>query len=186
MRIEQQSKNVYQKKPDKVEAHILKIIERFFETNKEAIEGTRENIINETIKRIKLDTINSIRGIVVEELSTVSADNIMDQIDQRIEDVIMGIYQQSYDLPIINTYEHIININSETNTVTLPTEYTLKSGIDTVDLFINGLIHKDFSLIVNSDGKTNGIQLSGSDVFEVDDIVYVKITILFRNSGSEG
>ena len=65
MRIEQKTKQLFVKQPDRIDSHILKIIQRYFESGREAIEDTREAIIQEAIKRIRLDTINSLRQLII-------------------------------------------------------------------------------------------------------------------------
>ena len=57
MRIEKRQNNIYTKSLDKVEAHLVNIISRYFNDNKEDISKNVEQIINETINRVKIDII---------------------------------------------------------------------------------------------------------------------------------
>ena len=48
--------NIYIKSPDKIDSYVLNMIRRYFETDPTLVEGSREDIIKEVIKRLVIDT----------------------------------------------------------------------------------------------------------------------------------
>ncbi len=186
MRIEQQSKNVYTKKPDKIEAHILRIIERFFETNKEAIEGTREEIIQETIRRIRQDTINSLRQIIIEEIRSSVNDEFGVLIDKRINDIILSIYQGVYTVPVIKTHEYMVTVDEYTHEIPIEGQgiAALKDN-DVCDVFINGLLHKDFTIEQDDLGFVNKIVMADTDQLVPGDQVWVRFMSLYNPKSNQ-
>lgn len=182
MRIEQLTNNTYTKKPDKVEAHILKIIERFFETNKEAIEGTREEIINETIKRLRQDTLNSLRSIIVDEIRKSIEDEFSILVDQKINDIIVAIYQGTYTVPIIQKHEFKFNITNNCTELTLVgNTFRYNSETDVADVFFNGMMHTDFTVENNDAGFVYKVRLSDiNDLFVSGDTILVRFLVLYN------
>lgn len=58
MIIQKQEGNIYTKGLDKVDAHLVNIISRFFQTDQEEIKLNIEQIIEEAVRRTKEDLIN--------------------------------------------------------------------------------------------------------------------------------
>lgn len=69
MIIEQNNEKMFTKHPDRVEAYLLRIVARFFDSAKEDITNTREDIINETVTRVKQEILPLIKQIVIDELA---------------------------------------------------------------------------------------------------------------------
>lgn len=57
MRIQQKKENIYVKGLDKVDAYLINIIQRYFEYDGKKILGSKEQIIDEVIQRVKEDLI---------------------------------------------------------------------------------------------------------------------------------
>lgn len=53
MNIHEKRKGIYVKAPNEIEQYLINIIQRYFETDEKRIIGSRENIIQESIRRIK-------------------------------------------------------------------------------------------------------------------------------------
>ena len=181
MRVEQLSANIYTKKPDKVEAHVLKIIERFFETNPEAIQGTREEIINETIKRLRQDTINSLKSIIVSEIRKSVEDEFGVLVDKRINDIIVSIYQGNYTVPVIKRHEYKFEISQNCTELVMPQLIVkFNEETDVADVFLNGIQHLDFAIEKNDQGFVAKVLLTDpNDTFMSGDSVVVRFLVLY-------
>lgn len=57
MRIQQKKDNIYVKGLDKVDAYLINIIQRYFEYDGKKVLGSKEQIIDEVIQRVKEDLI---------------------------------------------------------------------------------------------------------------------------------
>lgn len=87
MRIEQRENNVYTKSLDKVESHLVKTVNRFFETSKDSIDYNIEHIIQEAVDRAKQEilidinplnnvtSVNGEKGDVLITADSINAEN---------------------------------------------------------------------------------------------------------------
>lgn len=57
MRIQQKKDNIYVKGLDKVDAYLINVIQRYFEYDGKKVLGSKEQIIDEVIQRVKEDLI---------------------------------------------------------------------------------------------------------------------------------
>ncbi|MFL8711100.1 hypothetical protein Q3304_10045 [Clostridioides sp. GD02377] len=57
MRIQQKKDNIYVKGLDKVDAYLINIIQRYFEYDGKKVLGSKEQIIDEVIQRVKEEFI---------------------------------------------------------------------------------------------------------------------------------
>lgn len=57
MRIQQKTDNVYVKGLDKVDAYLVNIIQRYFEYDGKKVLGSKEQIIDEAVQRVKEDFV---------------------------------------------------------------------------------------------------------------------------------
>ncbi|AXU72284.1 TPA: hypothetical protein ACG3PC_000150 [Clostridioides difficile] len=57
MRIQQKKDNIYVKGLDKVDAYLINIIQRYFEYDGKKVLGSKEQIIDEVIQRVKEELI---------------------------------------------------------------------------------------------------------------------------------
>lgn len=57
MRIQQKKDNIYVKGLDKVDAYLINVIQRYFEYDGKKILGSKEQIIDEVIQRVKEEFI---------------------------------------------------------------------------------------------------------------------------------
>jgi len=182
MRVEQTGRNVYRKKPDKVESHVLRIAERFMETDPEAILGTREEIIQEAIKRIRQDQVSSLRQVIITEMRKAVASEFGTLVDQRINDVVLAIYQGLYTVPVLKKHEFRIKIEADTFELVIPSETVPKmKPDDACDVFINGILQADFT--PESTGQyTTLLRLPETDQLLVGDDIYIRFFILYEES----
>lgn len=139
MRVEQSAKNSYVKKPDKVEAYILNVIQRFFETNKEEVDSSREAIINEVLRRVKYESVNSIENIIISDTRKY----VDDTINQKIEVFMRAMYDELYKIrqSVISKEEFSTDITYTTSIVTMPDTSVVSATRDIVDVYVNGKLN---------------------------------------------
>ncbi|MCR3758649.1 hypothetical protein [Clostridium felsineum] len=70
MRIEENTKNLYTKHPDRIETYLIRVINRYFDSAKMDITSSREAIINEAVNRMKKDIVPTLKELIEEELKT--------------------------------------------------------------------------------------------------------------------
>lgn len=74
MRIEELSPGVFVKTPDQVEEILIKIMNRFFDTQEEAVKGSREDIVVEIQKRVTPIISNTLYELFHKERDSLISD----------------------------------------------------------------------------------------------------------------
>lgn len=66
MRIEPKGNDMYCKSPDRIDAYLIRIVNRYFNSTLEDIDQSRESIITEAVNRIKLELLSlSANGVII-------------------------------------------------------------------------------------------------------------------------
>jgi len=178
MRIEQTSKGRFIKRPDRLTQYMMRVIQRFFETDKEMINTneSREAIVNEATRRAGAEIVRSVQKIVIEETNEYAATELNQAIDMKLGEIVNNLNdkvdeiisrQISYD-----KYQFVIDEPTSVVTVTGVID-NVKVSNDIILMFINGVLHEDVTL-EHAGGILTNINL-GDVVLETDDIFFVGV-----------
>lgn len=175
MRIEEVTPGQYMKVPDSLEQKMIKTMNRFFETGKGPIAGSREDIILEVEKRIRPTIANMVKRIawlegkeIFEQQMEVVLKEQLDEVIHEVMDIIKNMRTE-----IIKFVPMNFEIKTVTDSVLFPKDTLLDSTQDVVQVFVNGMkqeLNNNFTYLLTKEGKVNGISFN-ADALDVGDIV---------------
>ena len=175
MRIEEVASGQYTKIPDSLEQKMIKTMNRFFETDKESVSGSREDIILEVEKRIRPTISNMVKRIAWLEGKEIFEQQLESVLKEQLDAIIDEVMDIVKDIrtEIIKFIPMSFEISTTTDSVLFPTGTLLDSTQDVVQVFINGMkqeLNNNFTYLLTSEGKVNGISFD-VDALDVGDIV---------------
>lgn len=176
MRIEERKNRTYHKKPDQIDSYVLNIINRFFETDPESIEGTREAIIEEAVKRIKVEFMSVIKKIIVDETRKFTEEELDKALDLKLADIIKKLESQLDEIKkeIIRKDSVTIKITEQmAYMIDIPKEKKFHSTKDRIDIFVNGILCDSYVSEVDSNGFLTKVGFN-PDVLLYNDVVVIK------------
>lgn len=181
MRIEERDNNHYVKKPDVVDSYVLKIIQRYFETNEDAILNSREDIINEATRRIRPEIVFSIQKTVIEETKKYAQEELNNALDNKLIDIMSELREQVTKMleTRIGKAEFKLEVDTLTYDVSLPVGSNIHSTIDLVSVYVNGSLADNHRFVSNANGMIDKITFE-PDLLLEGDVISVKCIILHQ------
>lgn len=164
MRIEQISKGKFVKRPDRMTQYMMRVIQRFFETDEEMINTneSRESIINEATRRAGAEIVRSVQNIVVDETNKYAATELNGAIDTKLADIVNKLNDR-VDAIVGREIQYAkYEFIAEETTTRVELEGLLtgvKVNQDVIMVFLNGVIHESATL-VEVGGVLKAIQLN--------------------------
>ena len=142
MRIEELKNGNYVKTPDKAEKELLNVVNRFFNSDMEDFDKSKESIILEVQRRLKPLIINLVKRIAWEEGREIFEPMIDELVDKIISEEVGNLQEliNSIKTSLLNHKEYIVNINNATTKeVVLPVDYVVVYGSDVMKVKVNGV-----------------------------------------------
>lgn len=156
MRLEELANGNFIKVPDKTESDMLNVINRFFTTDMEGIENSREAIIQEVQRRMKPLVINLIKRFAWEEGRDIfepMIEGLVDQIMSSEIDKIMAAVEELKKTTVKNLTSHITATLGES--IFLLPQDTVKYNRDAIRIDVNGMRQiEDVNYTVTYDDAT--------------------------------
>ena len=178
VKIEQKANNTYVKAPNKIEGHMLKVLERYFETNPEAISSSREGIINETIRRMRQESISSVQSIVVDEVTKYIDILFAKALEDRLGKFVKELHDEIAEIKQSSIKKEIytIEIEEPTNEILLPADSNIDADRDLILVHINGQLYIDHAYETYDDNTIKKIVFN--DTLIKEDIVTINCVVI--------
>lgn len=142
MRIEELKSGNYIKTPDKAEKEILNVVNRFFNSDMEDFDKSKEAIIVEVQRRLKPLIINLVKRIAWEQGKDIFEPMIEELVDKVIKEEIGSIKDLIDEIKnnVIRykEYSYVID-NTTTSVIVLPPDSEIVAGSGALKVNVNGI-----------------------------------------------
>lgn len=177
MRIEEISTGNYVKSPDKAEKELINVVNRFFNSDMEGFEKSKESIILETQRRLKPLIINLVKKIAWEEGYQIFEPLIQDLIKEVIESEIGNIKDLIAEIKgnSIKYTEFSFKItDNTTSSVELPADSKIAPSYGALKVNVNGMKQlEDINYTISLKDKFIA-SIVFDDTLDIDDVVDIE------------
>lgn len=187
MRIEELKQGNFIKSPDSTEYQLLNVVNRFFNSDMDGFENSKEAIILEVQKRLKPLIINLVKKIAWEEGREIFEPMIVELVDKIVAEEMGSIKDliDSMKNGLIKYRQLIYTINSPLTMITLPDDVKVVSGSDVLNVFVNGMqqtVDINYEAIITDKNITS---VAFFDTVEIGDTVTIDCWI-YNSSTVDG
>lgn len=181
MRIEEIGNGHYVKAPDKTEHELINVVNRFFNSDMDDFDKSKEAIILEVQKRIKPLIVNLVKKIAWEEGRDIFEPMVNELIEKAIATEIGNIKDLITQIKnnLIKNKRYTYKItNGTTHTLTLPKDSKVVYGLDVLSVRVNGIEQNEtdnYTIVIDNKHVKDvvfGDMLDNGDTVVVDCWVY--------------
>ena len=167
MRLEERSNGNYIKVPDPIEQQLIKIVNRFFINDPEALKNSREGIIIELQNRVTPMVRNMVKRIAWLEGKAIFEEELKSVIEEEMAGVLQEVmdYVENLKLNVVKEVNYDWDITTNSTGVLIPGTAVLDPTKDIIQVYVNGMLQKKgkhYNLTTNAVGKVDGVSFLGT------------------------
>ena len=189
MRIEELQNGNYIRTPDKSEHEVINVVNRFFNSDMEDFDKSKESIILEVQRRLKPLIINMVKRIAWEQGKDIFEPMINEIVDKVMSEEVVSLKELINSIKtnmIKNRTFSFTATNSTTFEVEIPQMYEVTYGMDVIKVKVNGMEQVEaehYNVFV--DGK-RAKKIIFMDTLEKDDVVSVEFWVYTDTNTTPG
>lgn len=162
MRVEDRGNGNFIKVPDSIEQQLIKVINRYFITDPDALKNSREGIITELQNRVQPMVANMVKRIAWLEGKQIFEDELKSVLEEETAGIIQEVmdYVHTLKLNMVTPIDYDWDITATTKAVTIPGTPVLDPSKDIINVYVNGMLQKkntNYVFTTNAVGKVDTV-----------------------------